>query len=221
MLLGLATKSIDMKNKISYIIIAALVVALLFAVQKCNDAHDINVANMDALTDTVTHYKNKLGTTTASIKTMQLDNKQVKDLLTKKDAELAALAYEFSKVQSVVKYSTITKIDTIQIPYTDTVPCVFERTGAIKKQWYSFGYKSNQKGVEIDTLSFPNTATVITGTKRKWFLGKETVTTDITNSNPYITVTTITAAEVVFPAPWYKKWYVWLAAGIAGGFLLK
>ena len=210
-----------MKNITYKLIIAALVVALLFAVQKCNYIAGNADANLAAITDTVTHYKNKIGTTTASIKTLQLDNKQVKDLLTKKDAELAALLSEFAKVHSVVKYKTVTQIDTIQIAYKDTVPCVFERTGAIKKQWYSFGYRSNQKGVEIDTLSFPNTSTVITGTKRKWFLGKETVTTDITNSNPYIKVTNIKAAELVLPVPWYKKWWLWLAAGVAGGLLVN
>jgi len=210
-----------MKNITYKLIIAALVVALLFAVQKCNYIAGNADANLAAITDTVTHYKNKIGTTTASIKTLQLDNKQVKDLLTKKDAELAALASEFEKVRSVVKYKTVTQIDTIQIAYKDTVPCIFERTGEIKKQWYSFGYRSNQKGVEIDTLSFPNTSTVITGIKRKWFLGKETVTTDITNSNPYIKVTNIKATEVVLPVPWYKKWWLWLAAGVAGGLLVN
>lgn len=210
-----------MKNKIPYIIIAALVVALLFTVQRCHHVASNADANYNALTDTVKHFKNKLGTVTSSISTLQLTNKQAKDLLFKKDAELAALASEFSKVHAVVKYDSNLKIDTLAVPYHDTVPCIFERSGVIKKQWYSFGYKSNQKGVEIDTLSFPNTATVITGTKRKWFLGKETVTTDITNSNPYIQVTNIKAAEVVIKVPWYKKWYVWLAGGLVGGMLLK
>ena len=59
--------------------------------------------------------------------------------------------------------------------------------------------------------------TIITGSKRKWFLGKEIYTTDITNSNPHIEITQLKAAEVIIPEPWYKKWYVWFAAGLAGG----
>lgn len=59
-----------------------------------------------------------------------------------------------------------------------------------------------------------------TGTKRKWFLGKETLTTDITSDNPYLKVTEITSAEVTVPTPWYKKWYVWAAVGAAGGFFI-
>ena len=208
-------------KKLSYLIIAALVVALLFSVQRYSYHHDKDVANMAALTDSVTHYKNKLGTSTASIKTLQLDKKQIQELLIKKDRELSALAFEFSKVHSITKYTTLTKFDTIQLAYTDSVPCVFERTGTVKNQWYSFGYRSNQKGVEFDTLSIPNTATVITGTKRKWFLGKETLTTDITNSNPYISVTGITAAELTLPTPWYKKWYVWLAGGLLAGSIIR
>jgi hypothetical protein len=209
-----------MKDYRTYIIVA-LTITLLFSVKHCRYIAGNMDANNAALTDTVTHYKNKLGTSTASIKTLQVDKKQIQDLLIKKDSELAALASEFSKVHSITKYTTLTQFDTIQVAYTDSVPCVFERTGTIKKQWYSFGYRSNQKGVEFDTLSIPNTATVITGTKRKWFLGRATLTTDITNSNPYITVTGITAAELTLPTPWYKKWYVWLAGGVIAGSIIR
>ena len=209
-----------MSNKTLYLTIAALVVALFFAVAKCSREQRTGNNNAMALTDSVRYYKNRLGTTTASIKTLQLDNKQAKDLLFKKDAQLAALASEFAKVHNVVKYQSVTKFDTINVAYHDTVPCVFERAGAIKDKWYSFTYKSNQKGFTVDSLTIPNTATVITGTKRKWFLGREIRTTDITNTNPHIKVTGITAAEINIPVNWYKKWWLWLLAGAAGGFVL-
>lgn len=203
------------------ITIVILTVALLLSVQRCNYIAGNAEANYSALTDTVTHYKNKLGTVTASMGTLQLDNNQVKDLLLKKDSELAALASEFAKLHSVVKYDTDITLPPVSIPFKDSVPCVFSRTDSVKHKWYSFTYDVDQKGLKIDSLIIPNTATVITGTKRKWFLGKETVTTDITNTNPYVKVTGITAAEVVLPVPWYKKWYVWLAAGVVGGFVLS
>jgi len=210
-----------MKTKTLYGIIVGLVIALLFSFKQCKDVHDNNVANMAALTDTVQHYTNALGTQTASMTTLELSEKQAKDLLLKKDAELAALSGEFAKVRSITKYVTTTRIDTIAVAFKDTVPCVFSRTDTIKRKWYSFAYEVNQNGFTVDSLQFLNTATVITGVKRKWFLGKETLTTDITNTNPYIKVTDIKAVEITLPTPVYKKWYVWMAVGVAGGLLIK
>jgi len=207
-----------MKYNIKNIIIAVLVIALFFSFGKCGFDRGINKTNAAALTDTVVYFKNKLGTQTATIKTILAEQRDLLDVLLKKDKELAALASEFAKVHYVTKYSTVTKYDTIAVVFKDTVPCVFERSGRVAEKWYSFGYRANQKGVEFDTLTIPNTATVITGIKRKWFLGKETLVTDITNSNPYIKVTGITAAEVILPQPWFKKWYIWAIIGGAGGF---
>ena len=200
-------------------IIVALAVLLLLSLRECGRRGALADANLDALTDTVRHYKNRLGTLTASKATLQLDRKQMQDYIIKKDAELAALAKEFANVKSVVKVRTELRIDSIPVPYEVAVPFEFERAGKVKDKWYSFGYRSDPKGIAIDSLRIPAALTVITGTKRKWFLGKETVTTDITSDNPHINVTEITAAEVVVTTPWYKKWYVWAAAGFVGGVL--
>lgn len=209
-----------MRNYILPALCIALAVCLLLAVQRCNHVQDMNVVNMNALTDTVKHYTNKLGTQTASIKTLQLDKKQIQDLLLDKDKELKALASEFSKVHSVTKAEAEIVIKEVPIIYRDTIPFVFERIDSVKTDWYRFGYVSNQKGLQIDSLRTWTSLTAITGTKRKWFLGKETVTTDITFSNPHIKVTEIKAAELTVPVPWYKKWYLWLAAGVIGGFVI-
>jgi len=198
----------------------ALVVALLLSVSKCSYDKTIYTNNLDALTDTLITFKNKIGTQTASIRTLKYSKQQLQNNLLEKDTELATLAKQFARINSVIKYKTVVKLDTLRVVYRDTIPSVFTRIGTVKKPFYNFTYTSTQDGFLIDSLSILNTATVITGTKRKWFLGAETVITDVTNSNPYITVSRITAAEVVVPNPWYKKWYVWFAAGIAGGYLI-
>jgi len=198
--------------------VIVLCIAIFFALLKCNRDVGGRSGNAVAISDTLRYYQNKLKGTTATMRTLQLENNQVKNTLLQKDKELAALASEFAKVHYVTKYSTVTKYDTIAVVFKDTVPCVFERLGNVTEKWYSFGYRANQKGVEFDTLTIPNTATVITGVKRKWFLGKETLVTDITNTNPHIKVTGITAAEVILPQPWFKKWYIWAIIGGVGGF---
>lgn len=208
-----------MKKYIPYIISTILLILLIYKCEENKDAERLSNANIDALTDTVKHYKNRLGTQTASIKTLQLEKNQLEKYVLEKDKELAALAKEFSDIKQVVKYETVTQIDTVFVAFDeplDTFP-TFERAGAVKEKWYSFNYKVNNNGFNLEKLSIPNEATVITGYKRKWFLGKQTLTTDITNSNPYIKVNDIKAAEVVIPEPWYKKWYVWAAAGLLCG----
>ncbi|HYD91364.1 MAG TPA: ATP-dependent Clp protease proteolytic subunit, partial [Flavobacterium sp.] len=160
------------------------------------------------------------GKKAATIKMLRLANEQFENLILQKDEELAALAKEFNSLNTVVKYKTITTVDTIVINYPDTLPCSFEIKGSKINDWYSFNYKSNQYGVEIDSLKTITETTLITGFKRKWFLGKDVLTTDITNSNPHIEVTQLKAAEVIVTQPWYKKWYIWFSAGLVGGFLI-
>lgn len=208
-----------MRKHSPYIIILILSAALILSLEKCSSVKNKNIANMTGLTDTVKYFKNKLGTQTAEIKILQLDKEQLQRLILNKDKELNLLAKEFSKVNTLIKYKTLIQFDTLRIEYKDTVPCIFKRSGKAKENWYSFTYASDQKGITIDSLKTYTETTIINGFKRKWFLGNETVTTNITNSNPYIKVTQIKSAEIVIPEPWYKKWYVWLAVGVSAGFI--
>jgi len=201
-------------------VIFILVMLLISCLYECNRRSQLANANLNALTDTVTHFRNRIGTQTASKATLQLSNRQLRDHIISKDKELAELSKEFIQLHSFVKYQTVTKFDTIQITYKDTIPLIFERTGIITDKWYSFGYRSNQNGIQIDSFETWTSATVMTGIKRKWFLGKEILKTDITLSNPNMTVTEITAAEVTLPTQWYRKWYVWAAVGFAGGYFI-
>ena len=209
-----------MKDYIYWFIILSLTVVLMLTIQQCTDNKNQRDRTTETLADTLIYFTNTVGAQTASIATMKADKEMLNSLILSKDIELAKLSKEFSKLSNLTKYKTITKFDTISIIYTDSIAYNFERRGVINKPWYSFSYYSNQNTLKIGNLSVPNTATIITGTKRKWLLGKEVLTTDIINSNPYITVTNIKAAEIIVNVPRYKKWYVWLLTGVAGGTLL-
>lgn len=213
-------------KKINYFTWRNFLISILIAMfcySACNSIKTgrIKEANAKVLVDSVRYFKNRIGTQTATINLLRLDNEQLNDLVLDKDEELSKLVKDFSKVTTITKYKTVMQIDTIRIAYKDTVPCIFERSGEVKEDWYSFSYKSNQKGIQIDSLSTWTSTTSITGFKRKWFLGQQTAVTDITNSNPYIKVTQMKSVEVTVPEPWYKKWYVWLVTGVLGGFLIS
>lgn len=217
-----------MRKYIPYTIIAVLIIALLYQCERSSYYKDFGISNSKALTDTVSHFTNKLGTQTATIRTLQGDKQYLQAILIDKDEELKALVKEFHKVQNIVKAGSTLKIDSIGVKFDEPIvytPCdsikPFERSGVIKQPWYRLGYKVTNESLVISPFETWTETTVITGYKRKWFLGEQTVTTDVTNSNPYITVTDLKAANVVIPEPWYRKWYVWLAAGVAGGLLIK
>lgn len=130
------------------------------------------------------------------------DTPTVKTVTTKKEAVQSAkipdtVVKKFTEIKTVTRYVDRIKIDTITIRYKDTVPCVFERSGAIKEKEYSLTYQSNQNGLNLSNLEIKDSLLVVTGTKRKWFLGKETNTIDISHSNKYIKSDSILHIEVV------------------------
>ncbi len=207
-----------MKNRFPYLVILILAIMLLATLRECGKRSGHEAHNRTAIADTVKYYRNRLGTITASKATLQLDKSRLQDMIIEKDADIALLLKEFRQVKYVLRANATLRADSIPIMYTERIPYDFERSDKIINKWYQLGYASNQEGIRIDSLYIPLSMTAITGVKRKWLLGKETVTTDITFDNPYISVTDMQAAEVVLRTPWYKKWYVWAAIGAAGGF---
>ena len=214
-----------MRQKICYILIVLLLCILVFQWDKRVGIENVAEANSKTLTDSIVYYKNVLGTYTASIRTLQLDNKLTKEVLFKRDARLNKLAREFSKLKwitttkSNITFDTIAAKLDVDIAANDTTD--FIRQGKISSAWYSLGYKITNDSLTIAPFKTWTETTVITGIKRKWFLGEQILITDVTNTNPYITITGIKSVEVIVPEPWYRKWYVWLAAGAAAGMLIK
>lgn len=203
----------------------SILLLILLAVQCNNNSKNKSayLSNLDALIDTVSYYKNKAGKQTATIKTLRLKNNELNDYIIDKDEELKAVAEEFSSLQSIVKYTTVTKFDTIYIPLEKPIITEnrFKVSGKKKNKWFSLNYTITNDSLTITTLLINTDASIVTGIKRKWFLGKETLTTDVTFTNPNISVTNLKSVAVTVNNPWYKKWYVWLAAGVTGGLLLK
>ncbi len=210
-------------------IIIVLLLALLAAMfVKANRYKVRSTTNYEALTDAVRHYENRLGAQSASIKTIQFTNDELKVTLLKKNDTLAQLTKEFAKLRSVVSIGSKTKLPEIGLKLSELVlqqPCdsilPYLRIGNVAEKWYRFNYEITQDSLKLAEFTIPNTISVITGVKRTWFLGKQTVNTDVTQSNPYVYTDNLRAAEVVITEPWYKKWYLWLAAGVAGGLILK
>jgi hypothetical protein len=208
------------KNRIYILVLLTgclILIAQLF--QKC-ESEKLQLANVEALNSQTKVYKLKNGQLVTSVETLSYTNSQLKNSIVMKDKKVKELTNKFSKVQSLTKYITNIKFDTIKLTYKDSIPCNFEKVGSSFKEWYHIAYKSNQKGVEITELSIPDSVIVVTGIKRKWFLGKQTQTTDITHTNPFVQTEQIQHIEVVTPKKWYDTNLFKIGIGFIGGALI-
>lgn len=166
-------------------------------------------------------YKNKIGTLTATVKASELTEKELKKLVLQKNDSLKKLASEFSNIKYVTVIKEVIKIDSVKVPFEVEIPCEFERLGKYDTDThFKFNYALNQTGLSLSDISIPNEQTIITGTKRKWFLGKQTLHTDITNSNPYLQTQEVQTIVVPIEKKWYENQFLWLGVGTIGGVLL-
>lgn len=194
-----------------------VIASMLF--QEC-EQNSVLANNLSTEKSSVKYYKNKLGGVTASNEVLRYEKKFLKQMVIDKDDSLKKLASEFSKVKTITKWKTHLIIDSINVPFEVKVPCDFTRKGKKENQWYSFDYKVNQNGIQVDSLKIPNETFSITGVKRKWFWGRETITTDITHSNPNIVTEDLKSYEYVEKKKWYNTTLFKVTIGAVAGFLI-
>lgn len=213
---------IDLTNinwkQIGLFVVILILSSLYFA--KCQKENS-HLATIEALKSENTSYKLKNGQLVTSAKTLIATNdKQAIEIIGKTET-VKELTEKFTKVKSITKFVEKVKIDTVQIVYKDSVPCQFEKSGSIATEDYSLNYKSNQIGVDISDLALANdTVTIVTGVKRKWFWGKETITTDVTNSNKLIITSELQHVEIQPIKPFYNTTLFKIGIGILAGALI-
>lgn len=198
---------------------ALLIIALLFAYQKWQGEKRAN-QNLATLQVDLKTFKNKVGTLTATVGTLQLTKRELEQTILKKSDTISNLIKEFSRANTIVITETKTQIDSIPVPFEVPVPFDFTRAGSKTEKWYSFNYEVDQNGLSLSNFQTQTETTTITGFKRNWFLGRQYATTDVTHSNPFITTTQIQAIEVVVPVKWYNTRTFNLGLGILAGALI-
>lgn len=192
--------NINWEKWISRVVILVLV---CYSFVQCEN-NKTALANIDALNSKISTYELENGQLVSSNLSLQFDKDQLEDLVISQDKELEEIYKKFSEVKTVTKTVTITKIDSVDVPFEVKVPCDFERSDSVIDKHYSFDYAVNQNGLKIKNLTIPDSVSIVTGSKRKWFLGKKTYTIDITHSNPNIQETSLQHYEVQEPKKWYQ-----------------
>lgn len=198
---------------------ALVIFALLFAYQKWQGEKRAG-QNIATLQSEMKTYKNKIGSLTATVGTLQLTKRELEESILKKKDTINKLIEEFSSINTIVVTETIVKIDSIPVPFEVPVPFDFTRAGSKIEKWYSFNYEVDQNGLSLTNFQTWTETTTITGFKRKWFLGRQYAITDVTHSNPLITTTQIQAIEVVVPVKWHETRMFNLGLGILTGAII-
>ena len=205
------------KKIFPYLVIAVLILLLN---RKCQDYDRVENLYLSE-SGKVELYKNKLGGMTATISALELSEKQLKETILQKNDSLKKLASEFSKIKYVTVVKEVIKIDSVKVPFEVQIPCEFERLGKYDTDsHFKFNYALNQSGFSIYDITIPNEQTIITGLKRKWVFGKQTLHTDITNTNPYIHTKEIQTIVVPVKVEWYNNKFVWFGLGAVGGIMI-
>jgi len=207
---------------ISYknVLILGLLIALILSINQCSTNEQLAASQNAVLKDATNHYKNELGTITATKKVLELEKKDLKELLYSKDTTLNILRKEFSKVKTIIQTETIVSIDNVTVPFETKIGYDFECKGSHLDTWLQFDYMLYQDRFELSDFTMLNKQTCITGFKRKWLLGKQTYTTDITNTNPHIKTVEVQTVQVVVPKRFYDTRLFNIGVGFIGGMLV-
>lgn len=177
-----------MKN-INHIVTAALIVLCIYLWRSKNQVKYTATNNIEALTDSLGHYKNKEGVWVAEKKLFQGTEKDLRQVIKSKDIAFQKLLKTFKKPVAAATVETITKIDTVFIPYENKIDLpVFELPFSKISKHYSLSAISTNEGVGISEVSIPNTQNVVIGKKKTgWFKSEYRI--DVENSNPLIKTT--------------------------------
>lgn len=200
-------------------LIGIIVFLLCLSYVQCEN-NKTALATIEAQNSEISTYKLTNGQLVTSQKVATMTEKQLKEQVASKDKELKEIIKKFSDVKYVTKYVTKTKFDTFTLAYTDSIPCNFQKTDAIFTDWYSLAYKSNQHGVEVYDMVIPDSVTIVTGYKRKWFLGSKTLVVDIKHDNPFVNPEYIQQIEVKEKKKWYQTDLFKVGIGFIGGIII-
>jgi len=210
-----------MKQKIFFFTIIVIILVYVFnTISNKNETIKRQESNIKALKDSTTYFKNKQGEIVATKLALQLTEKELKQEK-KNNNDLKIAIDKFKKTIAVVQSKQEVKIDTVFIPFKDTVPCVFERFNTIKDKYYKFDLKVNQIGSIVSNFELtPNNQTLVIGEKKKNFFSNSELRAEITNSNSLFNQKEIKPIVIIYKKSWYEKPQITIPIGFFLGLLI-
>lgn len=179
------------KNRIWLAVAAVLLIIIGW--ERCNREIDISddLRALQTYKDTVIHEKTKNGTLISRNKALKLSESSYKAVLSELKGKSKKLKDQLSalrKIASATIIKTDTRIDTVEALFTDTIPCVFERTISVDSAHYYLEANITQKKFRLNTFRIINEQNIVIGDRKPGLFKKSEHVVTVTNSNPYINV---------------------------------
>ena len=117
------------------------------------------------------------------------------ELLDQVSDSLKLVLKKYKDVKATVIVNTVTKLDTVRIPFDSIIPYEFQRTFKHETEFSKITGLSTNEGVRIDTNESYNEQNIVFGDKKEgWFKTEQSVS--ITNSNPNVKTTGIQSSVI-------------------------
>lgn len=194
---------------------------LLFVQRGCHQAEmDRKVKEVSTYSDSAQHFKNKYGVEVSTNQSLELKSKsQLESVVAKYGDTIRGMIKKFKSASSftVVKTNIEIRHDTISMPVP--IPCDFDPIKIRRDStYYKFTGTIGKDYFSIDTLTIPNTQSIVIGLKRMGFLKRPQHRIDIMNSNPLIQTTNIGSNVVETPRKWHETRLFNTALGFVAGY---
>tara|TARA_R110000868_G_scaffold104670_6_gene288522 strand:- start:9585 stop:10244 length:660 start_codon:yes stop_codon:yes gene_type:complete len=150
---------------------------------------------------------------------------QQQTILTNKEALEQGLLMinDFNNVQSQVKLTTRTRIDSVFVPFeivkrdTQIVYTSFDKRFILVTKDYAIYGQSLRNGVRLDSLFFDSQATITIGNKSQGIFRKSKPVVQINYDNPYIQTTSMQNVIIQEELKWYDRKRNWFGIGMGLG----
>jgi len=184
-------------NRIVIFALLALVCFLL--VKNCERAKDVErfKTNAAVLREDLSFTKSKLGQEIAGKSALEVTLKELKEGYWIKDDSLTDITRKFKKIQSATIIKTVVEIDSIKIPYKNPANEYFNQSWSKETPLFAISGISTNSFMQINTLRLFNTQRLVIGTEKGFF--NNTLSVQVTNSNPYIKTTELLTQSVTIP----------------------
>ena len=196
--------------------IIVLLIVLATTIGVCNierNAASQYAQNLTAMADTTNHYRHAYKINKDYIHELKRDNKELKKTLK-----------DYKNVDNITTITTVTKLDTIYIPFSDTLDFIFNTSASVSHKFYSINASVSNEGLRINKISFPNETSIVVGDKKiKGFLGITKGTEysiGVTHSNPYMKTVNLQHYTVTKKKRWYETTPFLIGTGLITGILI-
>ena len=167
-----------------------IILLILFSLKQCQTNRELlesQKSQKEFLEDSISYYVNKHGQQVAEKRALEGEKENLDLLLSKQidsTRQLKKLVDKFRKVKAAGNVTTVTQIDSVFIPYSGLKSSP-EHDFRFSTRYFALSGRDQINGVEIHSLTVPNTLSFAIGNKKTGLFQSEH-RIEVVNSNPHV-----------------------------------